>query len=492
MQPEHQPRKQGAEIPEEPSPLIKSSLPRRDFLRQLSAIISSASHASKLASVLEQSDSLSGDLSFERFKPIKEAIEQCLSADSAIRKRLDPFSIFHKARKAIAEEFSIVENTPVIGEGKARQAVAKLMRCEQNFLGEAFSIRSTALSYLHDNYQLLHQFVEYLFEENHSIELGRLSAALAHENAHASPDTVRRIISSENHEISYLFNETLTEMGDAAVKTTNLYQTRAGINIHRQMDGSFKLTADKKWDELATKRIEEHTLPEIAPRYSPELYRFSFLPPSRFSLQVEHPGFQRELDVLFTSRIEEIMSQEKIPLSVRAQFAECHIDTVVSSVSTKATKYLSLLEEIHYSTTPDTLLESPLSKWIHNPRTTLAKEVITPYAPFMGKIKFDSLKGTPSFLGIQFKSHTISSYWSGPLEAEKSSRIFHDILGESITELLDEQKLFFCNLPVLNLDHFKQCAKMNVSSSHFAEMFLPVIDRLMVKKINIIGFLLAK
>jgi hypothetical protein len=492
---EHDPNQQASAKGEQLSPLAHSSLPRRDFLRQLSALLSSGSKVSRLAAVIEQTSAPAADTAIERFREIKDVIEQYISSDIAIRKRIDPFKLFHLARQVIAKEFVIDEDIVTIGRGRAERVVAELLRDEQVFLSDALDIRSTSLAYLHANRATLVDFVENLFGKSELIDLGHLSAALAHENINVDSETIRRIVSSENNEIRYLFNESLVGVSNAAINTTNLYETPNGVKIYRQMDQSFKLSADKKRDEAYRKanknKLAHISLPENAHMYSPEMYRYSALPPSRFSLQVEHPRFQNELYKVFNSRMEELFAREQIPLAIRNLFAKCQIDSILSPASEKAKSYLALLEYLHDDIPAEYLIGRPLMKWILNPRATLAAEVITPYAALMGKINFDSLKETSSFFGIEFKNHTLTSFWLGPFKQQKESKIFHDLLGESVSELIRENKLFFCNLPIANLAQFKNYSTVDRFSSHFAEMFLPVFDRMLLKKVNINAFLMG-
>ena len=73
---------------------------------------------------------------------------------------------------------------------------------------------------------------------------------------------------------------------------------------------------------------------------------------------------------------------------------------------------------------------------------------------------------------------------------DKQTRIVHEMIGESVAELTHEGKLFFCKYPVSGLEDFKRIAGAYKHSSQFAETFLPIYDRLLIKRINFGAFLM--
>jgi hypothetical protein len=100
-------------------------------------------------------------------------------------------------------------------------------------------------------------------------------------------------------------------------------------------------------------------------------------------------------------------------------------------------------------------------------------------------INFQDLPDQASFLGIRFRSHSLSSLWVGPFAMDKYRHIVHDVVADSVTELAAEGKLFFQNHRVASLSEFREISRAFSHTPEFAGAFLPVYDRVLAKRVNL-------
>jgi hypothetical protein len=106
--------------------------------------------------------------------------------------------------------------------------------------------------------------------------------------------------------------------------------------------------------------------------------------------------------------------------------------------------------------------------------------------PYSRSVKF-STERRFSFFSRLKSGHTGS--WEGPFASEKNRRIIHEAASESVHELIREGKLFFNNYPILDINQFKDIARLFKNTPRFSEMLLSIYDRTLFKGVDM-GYLM--
>ncbi len=251
-----------------------------------------------------------------------------------------------------------------------------------------------------------------------------------------------------------------------------------GRKVYRQLDGTFKQMPDERKNFRVQPKRAVRDIQSIGDSFSPEMYAYSHLPHSNFSLHSEFPQFELELSRIFITEVNKLLDAKKLPAMLVPQILSAQVEHLLSSIPKHANAYLEIFRDYERAQGAAT---EPKVELIAKPREAVAHMVCSPLFPYM---HFEKLNEKPSFLGLRFISSPLNALWGGPFPRDKARELLHDMTALSVRELADEGRLFFLNHPVRGLEHFKQLARDYCYQPAFATTFLDVYARLLTKKIN--------
>ena len=346
-----------------------------------------------------------------------------------------------------------------VNASKVRPTIQELCRVMEEQMNKLLQVREATLAELHARGEHFLQ-LKAAIEKDCKIDFGQMSAVLSDKNARVSANAVKHLASQESREIT------------DAVREDLLCEAREVA----------------KWSEPANQQLEvsppigDDVLDRIAFSFSPEMYTYSSMPASRFSLTVEDPRFAPFLYDIFTRRVDEELDQGNLPLDLQAVLSAARIEHLFSSQCNRGDAYLEIIESYHDALPERKNGERDEFELYRDPRAEMGRMLTANQLQFLD---FKSLREQPSRAFIRYISDENGRNWVGPLACRRGRTLVHDLLAQVVVELTAEKRLFFLGHPVGNLAHFKAIARDYRDSSQFAKTFLDVVARLLLKGCNI-------